>query len=252
MSFHETANKVAAVTAGFWFIKIMATTLGETGGDAVSMGLNLGYAAGTGIFLAIFLSVLAVQLKATRFHPFLYWGVVVATTTVGTTLADFCTRSLGIGYVGGSALLFGLVIVSLVVWRASTGTVSVSHVVSPKAEAFYWLTILTSNPLGTALGDFMADSSGVGYGGSALVFGAALMLVAALYYFTRISRALLFWAAFILTRPLGATLGDLLTKPLDHGGFALSQFSSSAVIALAMLTAIMVSYRRRWNKQASN
>ncbi|HTJ62539.1 MAG TPA: hypothetical protein VL899_01910 [Alphaproteobacteria bacterium] len=233
-------GKVPAVTLGFWAIKIAATTLGETGGDALSMTLNLGYALSTVIFAVLFLGLVTSQIRATRFIPFLYWAVIVATTTVGTTMADFADRSLGIGYTGGSLVLFALLMISLAVWRVSLGTVSVESITTPKAEAFYWATILFSNTLGTALGDFLADDGGLGYVGGALVFGAALAVIAALYWFTQVSRTLLFWAAFILTRPLGATVGDFLDKPHEDGGLALGRFAASAVILVFIVICILV------------
>jgi uncharacterized membrane-anchored protein len=233
-------SKVPAVTLGFWIIKIAATTLGETGGDAVTMTLNLGYLIGTAIFATVFVAAVAAQIGAKRFHPFLYWFVIVATTTAGTTLADFADRSLGIGYVGGTSILFILLMATLGLWYWSLGTVSVSTIVSPKAEMFYWATIMFSQTLGTALGDFMADTSGLGYGGGALVFGAALAVIAALYFFTGASRTLLFWAAFILTRPLGATVGDLLDKPVSNGGFALGRFEASGVLMLVIIACVLV------------
>jgi uncharacterized membrane-anchored protein len=233
-------SKVPAVTLGFWIIKIAATTLGETGGDAVTMTLNLGYLIGTAIFAAVFVVAVAAQIAARRFHPFLYWFVIVATTTAGTTLADFADRSLGIGYVGGTSILFILLMATLGLWYWSLGTVSVSTIVSPKAEMFYWATIMFSQTLGTALGDFMADTSGLGYGGGALVFGAALAVIAALYFFTGASRTLLFWAAFILTRPLGATVGDLLDKPVSNGGFALGRFEASGVLMLVIIACVLI------------
>jgi len=231
----EMLSKVPEVTLGFWIIKILATTLGETGGDAVTMSMNLGYAVGTLIFAAIFLIAVAAQMRARRFHPSLYWLTIVATTTVGTTMADFADRSLGIGYPGGSALLAGLLAASLVIWRLSEGTVSVDSVTTPRVEIFYWATILFSQTLGTALGDWMADTNGLGYSGGALVFGAALAALAVAYYATNLSRVALFWAAFILTRPLGATLGDWLDKPLASGGLALSRYSASAVFIVAIV-----------------
>lgn len=227
------ASKVPAVTLGFWIIKIAATTLGETGGDALSMSLDLGYAASTAIFFAFFLATATAQVGARRFHPVLYWAVIIATTTAGTTMADFFDRSLGIGYVGGATCLFALTLAVLVAWHRTTGSVSVEHISSPRVEAFYWATILVSNTLGTALGDFLADA-GPGYEGGALAFAAALAVVAALYFLTGVSRTVLFWAAFILTRPLGATLGDLLTKPHAAGGLELGRFASSAVLAVAI------------------
>jgi uncharacterized membrane-anchored protein len=240
----QSLNKVPEVILAFWIIKIAATTLGETGGDAVSMSMDLGYAVGSAIFLGFFLAIVAAQVAAKSFHSFLYWAVIVATTTAGTTMADYADRSLGVGYVGGSLILFALLMAVLGLWRFSLGSVSVNCITSRKVEIFYWVTILFSNTLGTALGDFLADSSSLGYEGSALVFAAVLVLIAAAYYFTALSRTLLFWAAFILTRPLGATVGDLLTKPYDHGGFDLSRISSSAVIAVIMGVLILVTSRK--------
>lgn len=236
--------KVPEVTLGFWLIKIAATTLGETGGDAVSMSMNLGYLVGTGIFAAIFLAVVVAQVKAKRFHPLLYWTTIIATTTVGTTLADFADRSLGIGYAGGSALLLALLLGSLYVWHRTLGSVSVNTVSSPKAEAFYWVTIMFSQTLGTALGDWTADTAGLGYTGAAMVFGGLLVLIVAAYYWTRVSRTLLFWAAFILTRPLGAVLGDFLDKPLSAGGLALSRYTASAALLAFMVIALLL-FRQR-------
>jgi len=233
-------SKVPEVTLIFWIIKIAATTLGETGGDAVSMSLELGYLIGTVIFAAIFVVAVIAQIAAKRFHPLLYWATIVATTTVGTTLADLADRSLGIGYTGGTMVLFVLLIGSLFTWHLSLGTVSVSSVSSPKAEMFYWVTIMFSQTLGTALGDWTADSAGLGYGGSAIVFSLSLALVAAGYYWTTISRTTLFWAAFILTRPLGAVVGDFLDKPVDAGGLALGRFSASAVLLVFILLCILV------------
>lgn len=236
--------KIPEVTLGFWFIKIAATTLGETGGDAVSMSMHLGYLGGTGIFAAIFLAAVIAQVRAKDFHPFLYWTTIVATTTVGTTLADFADRSLGIGYAGGSGLLLALLLGSIFVWHRSLGSVSVSTINSPKAEAFYWVTIMFSQTLGTALGDWTGDTAGLGYVGAAIVFGGLLALIAAAYYWTRVSRTLLFWAAFILTRPLGAVVGDFLDKPLSAGGLALSRYSASAALLAFMLTGILL-FRQR-------
>jgi len=233
-------SKVPAVTLGFWVIKIIATTLGETGGDAVTMTLGLGYLAGTAIFAALFAAAVAAQIMARRFHPFLYWAVIVATTTAGTTLADFFDRSLGIGYAGGSLALFALLMATLGLWRRTLGSVSVDSVTTPRAEAFYWATIMFSQTLGTALGDFLADTGGLGYTGGALVFAAALAVVAALYFYTAVSRTLLFWAAFILTRPLGATVGDFLDKPVANGGLALDRFTASAALAVVMVACILV------------
>jgi uncharacterized membrane-anchored protein len=233
-------SKVPEVTLGFWIIKIAATTLGETGGDAVTMTLNLGYLIGTAIFASVFVVAGAVQIAAKRFHPSLYWFVIVATTTAGTTLADFLDRSLGIGYVGGSSILFILLMATLGLWHWSLGSVSVDTVISPKVETFYWATIMFSQTLGTALGDFLADTGGLGYEGGALVFGAALAVVAGLYFYTSASRVLLFWTAFILTRPLGATVGDLLDKPVAHGGLALGRFTASAFLAAFIVACIVV------------
>lgn len=216
---------VPEVTLGFWLIKIADTTLGETGGDAVSMSMKLGHLVGTGIFAAIFLAAVIAQVKARGFHPFLYWTTIIATTTVGTTLADFADRSLGIGYAGGSTLLLALLIGSLFVWHRTLGSASVSTVSSPMAEAFYWLTIIFSQTLGTARGDWTADTAGLGYTGATVVFSGLLALVVAAYYWTGVSRTRPFWAAFILTRPLGAVVGDFLDKPLSAGGLALSRYS---------------------------
>jgi uncharacterized membrane-anchored protein len=236
----QTLSKIPAVTLGFWIIKILATTLGEAGGDAVTMTLNLGYLVGTAIFASLFVVAVGAQIAARRFHPLLYWAVIVATTTAGTTLADFFDRSLGIGYVGGSSILFALLMATLSLWYWTLGSVSVDTVTSPKVEMFYWATIMFSQTLGTALGDFLADTGGLGYIGGALVFGAALAVVAGLYFFTQLSRAGLFWAAFILTRPLGATLGDLLDKPVKDGGLALGRFEASAVLAVCIIVCILL------------
>ena len=233
-------SKVPEVVLGFWIIKIFATTLGETGGDAVTMSMNLGYGVGTLIFLAIFLAAVTVQVSRKTFSPYLYWFTIVATTTLGTTIADFADRSLGIGYSGGSAILLAALMLSLGVWRWSEGSLSVDTVATPRVEVFYWVAILCSQTLGTALGDWMADTNDLGYGGGAAVFGAALAVVAALYAFTGVSRVGLFWAAFILTRPLGATLGDLLDKPLNHGGFAVSRYAASALLAALIVLLVTV------------
>jgi uncharacterized membrane-anchored protein len=236
----RTLSKVPEVTLVFWIIKIAATTLGETGGDAVSMSMNLGYLVATAIFAAIFLVAVVAQIRAKGFHPFLYWATIIATTTVGTTLADFADRSLGVGYAGGSSLLFALLMASLAIWYRSLGTISVDTVSSPKAEMFYWVTIMFSQTLGTALGDWTADTAGLGYGGGAMVFGALLALIVAAYYWTNISRTLLFWSAFILTRPLGAVVGDFLDKPRSAGGLAFSRYSASAVLLAFMLASILM------------
>jgi len=227
---NNTVSKVAEVTILFWIIKIAATTLGETAGDAVSMSMNLGYLVGTAIFAVAFLAAVSAQISAKRFHPLLYWTTIIATTTVGTTMADFADRSLGIGYAGGTTVLFALLMASLFAWHRTLGSVSVETVSSPKAETFYWVTIMFSQTLGTALGDWTADTAGLGYLGGAAVFGGLLALVAAAYYWTKISRTILFWAAFILTRPLGAVVGDFLDKPHAAGGLALSRYSASAVL----------------------
>lgn len=211
-------SKVPAVTLSFWIIKIAATTLGETGGDVLSMSMDLGYLLSTLIFAAIFMIAVYAQIKMKGFHPLVYWATIIATTTVGTTLADFANRSLGIGYAGGSLILLSLLMASLFIWHRSLGTISVSSIVTPKAEMFYWATIMFSQTLGTAIGDWMADTAGLGYQGSAIVFSALLLLIAAAYYWTAISRTVLFWAAFILTRPLGAVVGDFLNKPISSGG----------------------------------
>jgi uncharacterized membrane-anchored protein len=234
----EAIAKVPAVTLGFWIIKILATTLGETGGDTVTMTMNLGYLTGTFIFLSALIVLVFVQIRAKHFHPLLYWATIVASTTAGTTMADFADRSLGIGYAGGSTLLLACVLAVLWLWHRSEGSVSVNTVNTPKVEAFYWATITFSQTLGTALGDWMADDTGLGYTGAALVFGAALALVAAAYFWMQISRVFLFWVAFILTRPLGATLGDYLDKPIDHGGLDLSRPMATAVLGILMLALI--------------
>ncbi len=234
----RSLSKVPAVTLGFWVIKILATTLGETGGDAVTMTLGWGYLLGTALFATVFVAAVAAQISARRFHPFLYWAVIVATTTAGTTLADFFDRSLGVGYAGGSSILFVLLMATLALWHWSLGSVSVESVTSPKAEAFYWTTIMFSQTLGTALGDWVADA-GLGYEGGAVVFAAALAVVSAGYFYTGASRTLLFWAAFILTRPLGATVGDFLDKPVANGGLALGRFSASAVLTVLIVACIL-------------
>jgi uncharacterized membrane-anchored protein len=235
---HQT--KVPEVTLGFWIIKILATTLGETGGDTVTMTLDWGYLTGTVIFLALLIALVIAQIVARKFHPFLYWATIVASTTFGTTMADFADRSLGIGYTGGSALLLACLMAVLALWYWSEGTISVNTVSTPRVEAFYWAAITFSQTLGTALGDWLADTGGLGYDGGALVFAAGLAVTAALYYWTDVSRVGLFWAAFILTRPLGATVGDFLDKPLADGGLALSRPIASAVIAAIMVGLILI------------
>ena len=237
---HSSLSKVPAVTLGFWIIKIAATTLGETGGDTVTMTMDLGYLTGTAIFLAVLIALVAIQIAARKFHPFLYWATIIASTTLGTTLADFADRSLGIGYTGGSAVLLASVLGVLALWYKSEGSVSVDTVSTPKVEAYYWATITLSQTLGTALGDWMADTSGLGYLGGAAVFLAALAVVVALYYRTDISRVLLFWAAFILTRPLGATVGDFLDKPLDEGGLDFSRPLASVILVVFIVACILL------------
>jgi uncharacterized membrane-anchored protein len=240
MNSQAVLSKVPAVTLGFWIIKILATTLGETGGDTVTMTMNLGYLVGTAIFLAALVVLVIAQIAAKKFHPLLYWATIIASTTAGTTMADFADRSLGIGYTGGTTVLLAAVLACLAAWYWTEGTVSVDTVNTPRVEAFYWATITFSQTLGTALGDWMADDAGVGFAGGALIFGAALAIIAALYYWTRISRVLLFWAAFILTRPLGATVGDFLDKPLNHGGLNLSRPVATAVLAAAILALVLL------------
>ena len=234
------ASKVPEITLAFWVIKIAATTLGETGGDALSMTFSLGYLISTGIFGVIFLAAVTAQIRARAFHPLLYWAVIVATTTVGTTMADFADRSLGIGYVGGSLTLAALLALVLLAWWRTEGSVSVNHITSPTVEAFYWATILFSNTLGTALGDFLADTGGLGYAGGAVVFAGALAIVAGLYYFTNVSHTLLFWAAFVLTRPLGATVGDFLDKPHAEGGLEVSRITASVAIAVFIIGCVLL------------
>ena len=245
----EALSKVPQVTLLFWVIKIFATTLGETGGDALSMSLDLGYLLSTAIFGLIFILAVAVQIKAKKFHPGLYWLTIVATTTVGTTMADYATRDMGVGYAGGSAILLAGVIASLVTWRLTMGSVSVESVSTPKVEIFYWVTIMFSQTLGTALGDWLADTLDLGYLAAAGVFGAALALTYLLYKFTGISRALLFWVAFILTRPLGAVVGDFLDKPLDHGGLDLSRFTASAIL-LVLIVGFIYTFPQRAAEKA--
>src|SRR5947208_531989 len=253
----ELVAKVPQVTVLFWIVKILATTLGETGGDAVTMSWlgettadakGTGYLIGTAIFGVIFVAAVLVQIKAKRFHPSLYWLTIVATTTVGTTLADYCTRSLGIGYTGGSTILLVCVIASLRIWRWSTGSISIETVSTPKVEIFYWMTIMFSQTLGTALGDWVADTNELGYLGAAAVFGGLLLLTAFLYYLTSFSRVILFWAAFILTRPLGATLGDFLDKPVAQGGLALSRYTASIALAVVIAALILIFHQKPASK----
>ncbi len=236
----DMTNKVPEVTLGFWIIKIAATTLGETGGDTVTMTLHWGYLAGTALFLSALVVLVALQIAAKRFHPFLYWATIIASTTAGTTMADFADRSLGIGYTGGASILFACLIGALALWHWSLGSVSVDTVNRPKAEVFYWAVITISQTLGTALGDWMADSTGLGYEGGALIFAAGLSVLVVLYYMTDVSRVLLFWAAFILTRPLGATVGDFLDKPIKDGGLHFSRPLASAILAVVIIALILV------------
>ena len=245
----DLVAKVPQVTLLFWIVKILATTLGETGGDAVTMSwlgetteeaTGRGYLIGTAIFGVIFVAAVLIQIKAKKFHPLLYWFTIVATTTVGTTLADYCTRSLGIGYTGGSTILLILVIASLLIWRWSTGSISIETVSTPKAEIFYWVTIMFSQTLGTALGDWVADTNDMGYLGAAAIFGGLLLVTAVLYFFTSISRVILFWAAFILTRPLGAVVGDFLDKPHAEGGLALSRYTASLALLVVIVALILI------------
>ncbi len=236
----KALTKVPEVTLVFWIIKIAATTLGETGGDTVSMTLNWGYLLGTALFLSVLVVLVVWQTMAKKFHPFLYWATIIASTTAGTTMADFADRSLGIGYSGGSTVLFLCLMATLGFWYWTQGSIAVETVNTPKVEAFYWAAITFSQTLGTALGDWAADTGGLGYGDGALVFGAGLLVLAALYFWTDISRVFLFWAAFILTRPLGATVGDFLDKPIAHGGLDLSRPLASAVIAAFILGCILL------------
>ncbi|MBT2189230.1 COG4705 family protein [Sphingobium nicotianae] len=238
-----TLSKVPAITLGFWLIKILATTLGETAGDTLSMTMNLGYLASTAIFALLLLVLVWRQVAATAYRPYLYWATIIASTTAGTTMADFATRSLGIGYAGGSALLLAAVLLSLASWRLTLGSISAAHVADARTEIFYWVTITFSQTLGTALGDWTADSAGMGYGGAAILFASGLALLLTAYWLTSISRIALFWAAFILTRPLGAAVGDFLDKPLDHGGLAFSRPLASAVLGAAILALVVLS---RW------
>lgn len=248
----ELLSKVPAITLGFWIIKILATTLGETAGDTVSMSMNLGYLVGTAIFLTALIALVWWQVMATRFHPFLYWATIIASTTAGTTMADFATRSLGIGYTGGSALLLGCVLASLFAWYRTLGSISVDTVREPKAELFYWITITFSQTLGTALGDWTADTGSLGYLGAAAIFGAMLAILASLYFWTKASRVFLFWAAFILTRPLGAAVGDFLDKPVAKGGLDFSRPLASAVLAAAILSLILILPQRAGQHPVEN
>ena len=232
--------KVPEITLGFWLIKILATTLGETSGDAVTMSMNLGYLVGTLIFATLFAVAVWLQVRTDRFRPWLYWITIIASTTVGTTLADYADRSLGIGYTGGSTLLLLLLLGTLFAWRRTLGSIAVESVASPRSELFYWLTIMFSQTLGTALGDWTADTAGLGYKGGIMIFGSLLALVLALHSWTKVSKTLLFWAAFGLTRPLGAVVGDFLDKPADHGGLAFSRYTASLVLSAAMAGLILL------------
>jgi len=244
----QALSKVPEVTLLFWIIKIAATTLGETGGDAVSMSMNLGYLVGTAIFAALFAAAVLAQIKAKTFRPLLYWTTIIATTTVGTTLADFADRTLGIGYAGGTTLLAALLLASFTIWYRTMGSVSVSTVNAPKAEVFYWVTIMFSQTLGTALGDWTAGTAGLGYSGAARIFGGMLALLVLAYYRTSISRTALFWAAFVLTRPLGAVVGDFLDKPLASGGLALNRYSASATLLAFVMGCILLFPQRASSK----
>lgn len=241
-------SKVPAVTLGFWLIKILATTLGETGGDAVSMSMGLGYLLSTGLFMALFVAAVAAQTAARTFHPYLYWLTIIASTTVGTTLADYADRSLGIGYAGGSTLLLALLLGSLYAWHRTLGSIDVSSINNPKAESFYWLTIMFSQTLGTALGDWTADSAGLGYIGAAIIFGGMLLVIIMAYAWTKLSPTALFWAAFILTRPLGAVIGDYIDKPAAQGGLELSRYAATAVLLALIAISVMLLPQRAAQK----
>ncbi|MDD2540195.1 MAG: hypothetical protein PHH28_04030 [Desulfuromonadaceae bacterium] len=249
ISKRDILSKVPEVSLLFWIIKILATTLGETGGDSVSMSMGLGYLVSTGIFAVIFIVAVIAQVSAKRYHPYLYWTTIIATTTVGTTLADFADRSLGFGYAGGTTILLALLITSLFMWYQTLGSVDVGTVSSPKSEMFYWVTIMFSQTLGTALGDWTAGTAGLGYSGGALVFSVMLAIVAVAYYRSNISHTTLFWAAFILTRPLGAVVGDFLDKPISQGGLALSRYSASAVLLVLIAASILIFSRKAGEKK---
>jgi uncharacterized membrane-anchored protein len=241
--------KVPEVTLLFWVMKIAATTLGETGGDAVSMSMNLGYLTGTAIFAVIFLAAVTVQIRAPRFHPVIYWITIIATTTVGTTMADFADRSLGIGYAGGTSVLLFLLVASLLLWKVTLGSVSINTVSDWKSESFYWVTIMFSQTLGTALGDWTADSAGLGYLGGTAIFTGLLVLVAALYFWTKTSHTVLFWSAFVLTRPLGAVVGDFFDKPPAEGGLGLSRYTASLIL-FGFIVACIFLFKHRPARQA--
>ena len=245
----EILSKVPAITLGFWIIKILATTLGETGGDAVSMSMNLGYLVSTAIFAAIFIVAVLAQISVTTFRPILYWTTIIASTTVGTTLADFADRSLGIGYPGGAVILLTLLLGSLLLWYRTLGSIAVDTVSEPRSEMFYWVTIMFSQTLGTALGDWTADTAGLGYGGGVILFSVMLGAIAIAYYRTPISRTALFWFAFVLTRPLGAVVGDFLDKPISYGGLALNRYSASATLVLLILTGILMFQKKPAEQQ---
>ena len=251
----DAVSKVPAVTFGFWVLKVLATTLGETGGDWVTMSLALGYLVGSAIFAVLFILLVAAQVRAVRLRPALFWATIVATTTLGTTLADFADRSVGVGYPGGVAIVFTCLVASLGIWRWSQGTVAVQSITTHKAEWFYWVTILFSQTLGTALGDWTAGADrgglGLGYEVGALIFGAGLLVVAALYFWTRISRTALFWIAFVLTRPLGATLGDLLDKPLAQGGLNFSRLVASAILVACIVAGVLLIPQRPATRAAA-
>ena len=243
-----TLSKVPEVTLLFWIIKIIATTLGETGGDALSMSLNLGYLVSSFIFGAIFIVAVIIQIRAKSYHPFLYWTTIIATTTLGTTLADFADRSLGIGYTGGTTLLLSLLIASLFIWYRLVGTISVETINTPRAEMFYWITIMFSQTLGTALGDWAADTAGLGYIGAAIIFAGLLTLITAAYFWSNISKTILFWAAFVLTRPLGAVVGDYLDKPIAQGGLELSRYTASITLFTFIIVLVLIFPQRAAQK----
>lgn len=247
----EIPSKLPRITLAFWVMKIAATTLGETAGDLFSMTMNVGYAVSSLVLVGLFLVVLVAQLKATKFHPFLYWSVILATSTAGTTMSDFMDRTLELGYARGSMILVSLLVSILIIWRLATGSLSVTRVRSRKAESFYWAAILVSNTLGTALGDFLADSSGLGFGGGALLISSLLLIVVLAHYFTSISVVLLFWAAFVLTRPFGATFGDLLTKSPDKGGLGFGTIGSSAVLLSILLILVYWTHKKHTDVAAA-
>lgn len=245
-------SKVPEITLGFWIIKILSTTLGETAGDTLSMTFDVGYLISSAVFLLMLVLLISWQVSARRFHPWLYWATIIASTTAGTTMADFATRSLGIGYSGGSALLLACVLASLLLWYWRLGSISVRTVHEPRTEIYYWITITFSQTLGTALGDWAAGTNGLGYGGAALAFAVLLAVVAGLHFTTAINKALLFWAAFILTRPLGAAVGDFLDKPLDHGGLAFSRPLASLALAAVITVLIFLLPQRAAEKELAS